>query len=63
MSNESLTDPKMEEQKIQSVNAPVLPSPKKQYVSNLDSRKVNSISTNPVKFRGYSSPIGPSSNQ
>ena len=30
MSIESLADPKMEEQKLQSVAAPVLPSPKKQ---------------------------------
>ena len=29
--------------------APVLPSPKKQYVSNLASRKVNSISIPPIK--------------
>ena len=49
MSTESLADPKMEEQKLQSVTAPVLPSPKKQYVSNLASRKVNSISTPPIK--------------
>ena len=39
----------MEEQKLQSVTAPVLPSPKKQYVSNLASRKVNSISIPPIK--------------
>ena len=32
-----------------SVTAPVLPSPKKQYVSNLASRKVNSISIPPIK--------------
>ena len=49
ISTESLTDPKMEEQKIQSVTAPVLPSSKKQYVSNLSSRKVNSISIHPIK--------------
>ena len=49
ISTESLADPKMEEQKLQSVTAPVLPSPKKQYVSNLASRKVNSISTPPIK--------------
>ena len=35
MSTESLTDPKMEEQKLQSMTAPVLYSPKKQDVSNL----------------------------
>ena len=40
---ESLTDPKMEEQKIQSVTVWVLPSPKKQDVSNLASRQFNSI--------------------
>ena len=39
----------MEEQKLQSVTAQVLPSPKKQYVSNLASRKVNSISIPPIK--------------
>ena len=39
----------MEEQKLQSMTAPVLPSPKKQYVSNLASRKVNSISKPPIK--------------
>ena len=39
----------MEEQKLQSVTAPVLPSPKNQYVSNLASRKVNSISIPPIK--------------
>ena len=49
ISTESLADPKMEEQKLQSVTAPVLPSPKKQYVSNLASRKVNSISIPPIK--------------
>jgi len=49
MSTESLTDPKMEEQKLQSVTAPVLPSPKKQDVSNLALRQVNSISTPPIK--------------
>ena len=38
----------MEEQKLQSVIAPVLPSSKKQYVSNLASRKVNLINT-PIK--------------
>ena len=63
MSNESLTDPKMEEQNLQIVTAPVLPSPKKQDVSNLASRKFNSISTPPIKFLGYSGPIGPSPNQ
>ena len=35
MSTESLAHPKMEEQKLHSVTAPVLPSPKKQNVSNL----------------------------
>ena len=49
ISTESLADPKMEEQKLQSVTAPVLYSPKKQDVSNLASRKVNSISTPPIK--------------
>ena len=49
MSTESLTDQKMEEQKLQSVTAPVLPSPKKQYVSNLALRQFNSISTPPIK--------------
>ena len=49
ISTESLADPKMEEQKIQSVTALVLPSPKKQDVSNLASRKFNSISTPPMK--------------
>ena len=49
MSTKSLVDPKMEEQKLQSVTAPVLPSPKKQYVSNSASRQVNSISTPPIK--------------
>ena len=39
----------MEEQNLQSVTAPVLPSLKKQYVSNLASRKVNSISIPPIK--------------
>ena len=63
ISTESLTNPKMEEQKIQSVTAPVMPSPKKQDVSNLASRKVNSISTPPINFLGYSGPIGPSPNQ
>ena len=46
---ESLTNPKMEEQKIQSVTARVLPSPKKQDVSNLASRQFNSINTPPIK--------------
>ena len=49
MSTESLADPKMEEQNLQSVTAPVLSSPKKQDVSNLASRQVNSISTSPIK--------------
>ena len=57
-STESLANPKMEEQKLQSVTAPVLPSPKKQDVSNLASRKVISISTPPIKFLGYRGPIG-----
>ena len=48
ISTESLADPKMEEQNLQSMTAPVLPSPKKQYVSNLASRKVNSISIPPI---------------
>ena len=39
----------MEEQNLQSMTAPVLPSPKKQYVSNLASRKVNSINIPPIK--------------
>ena len=39
----------MEEQKLHNLTAPVLPSPKKQDVSNLSSRKVNSISTPPLK--------------
>ena len=54
MSTESFRGPKMEEKKLQRVTAPVLPSPKKQDVSNLSSRKVNSISTPPIKFLGYS---------
>ena len=37
------------EQKLHSVTAPVLPSPKKQDVSNLASRKVNSIIIPPIK--------------
>ena len=37
------------EQKLQSVTAPVLPSPKKQDVSNLASRQVNSIIAPPIK--------------
>ena len=49
ISIESLADPKMEEQNLQSVIALVLPSSKKQYVSNLASRKVNSISIHPIK--------------
>ena len=49
MSTKSFFDAKMEEQKLQSVTAPVIPSPKKQYVSNLDSRKFNSIGTPPIK--------------
>ena len=49
MSTESLADPKMEEQKLHSVTALVLPSPKKQDVSNLALRQVNSISTPPIK--------------
>ena len=49
MSTESLADPKMEEKKLQSVTAPVLPSPKKQDVSNLASRQVNWISVPPMK--------------
>ena len=49
MSTESLAHPKMEEQKLQSVTALVLPSPKKQDVSNLASRQFNSISTPPIK--------------
>ena len=39
----------MEEQKLQSVTTPVLSSPNKQNVSNLASRKFNSISTPPIK--------------
>ena len=49
MYTKSLSDPKMEEQKIPSVTTPVLSSPKKQDVSNLASRKVNSINTPPIK--------------
>ena len=49
MSTKSLAHPKMEEQKLQSMTALVLPSPKKQDVSNLTSRKVNSISKPPIK--------------
>ena len=49
MSSESLVDPKMEEQKLQSVTAPELPSPKKQDVSNLALKQFNSISTPPIK--------------
>ena len=48
MSTESLADPKMEEQKLQSMTAPMFPSPKKQDVSNLASRQVNSIITPPI---------------
>ena len=43
MSTESLADPKMKEQKLQSMTAPMFPSPKKQDVSNLASRKVMCI--------------------
>ena len=50
MSTESLNDPKMEEQKLQSMIAPVFPSRKKQDVSNLASRKINSINTPPIKY-------------
>ena len=39
----------MEEHKLHSMTAPVLPSPKKQDVSNLASRKFNSINTPPIK--------------
>ena len=49
MSTESLTDPKIEEKKLQSVTASVFPSPKKQVVSDLATRQVNSISTPPIK--------------
>ena len=63
MSTKSLTDPKMKEQNLESVTAPMLHSPKKQDVSNLSSRKVNSISTPPINFLVYSGPIGPSPNQ
>ena len=49
MSTESLFDPKMEEHKQQRMTAPMFPSPKKQDVSNLASRKVNSINTPHVK--------------
>ena len=49
MSTESLSDPKMEEKNIQSVTVPVFPSPKNKDVSNLSSRKVNSIDTPPIK--------------
>ena len=49
MHMESLVSPKMEEQNLQSVTVVVLYSPKKQDVSNLDSRKVNSINTPPIK--------------
>ena len=63
MSIKSLDYPKMEDQKLQNVTAPVLPSPKKQDVSNLASRKFNSISTPSINFLGYSGPIGPSPNQ
>ena len=49
ISTEWLNDPKMEEQKLQRVTAQVLPSPMKQYVSNLALRKVNSIITPPIK--------------
>ena len=49
MSTESLCDPKMEEQNLQSVTTPMLPSPKKQDVSNLASRQLNTISAPPIK--------------
>ena len=49
MSTESLTNPKIEEQNLQSMTTSVFPSPKKQDVSNLATRKVNSISTPPIK--------------
>ena len=49
MSTESLAHQKMEEQKLQSMTALVIPSPKKQDVSNLASRQFNSISTPPIK--------------
>ena len=42
-STESLGDPKMEQQKLQSVTAPVLPSPKKQDGSNSASRTKENI--------------------
>ena len=49
MSTESLTNPKIEEQKLQSMTASVFPSLKKKSVSNLATRQVNSISIPPVK--------------
>ena len=49
ISTESLAHPKMEEQKLQSMTAVVLPSPKNQDVSNLASRQINSIITPPIK--------------
>ena len=39
----------MEEQKLHNLTAPVLPSPKKQDVSNLALRQVNSFNTPPIK--------------
>ena len=57
MFTESLTDPKMEEKNLQSVTAQALPSPKKQDVSNLASRKVNSINTPPIKFLAIAVPL------
>ena len=49
MYTKSLSGPKMEEQKLKSATAPVLPSPKKHDFSNLASRNVNSIGTPPIK--------------
>ena len=49
MSTESVIDQKMEGQNLQSMTAPMLPCPKKKDISNLASRKVNSIIAPPIK--------------
>ena len=63
ISTQLLADPNMEEQRLQSMTELVLPSPKKQDVSNLASRKFNSINMPLINFLGYSGPIQPSPNQ
>ena len=49
MSIESFTDPKMEEQNLDTMTSLVLHFPNKQDVSNLSWRKFNSISMPPIK--------------